>query len=311
MPSSMKTLKTCFAIVLCLSVLSACTELELASHMAKTLPIPDHSKSNGTFKVGNAYKVKGRWYKPKETYSFTQTGVASWYGPNFHGKKTANGETFDMYELTAAHKTLQLPSLLRVTNLANGKTIVVRVNDRGPFSNGRILDLSKRSAQLLGFERQGTTRVKIQLLPEESRKIARAAKSGKSTRHTEVALNQRSTSPPPQRQAQARVASNSTPAPSASRPAVITREALASPRPIAPSPNSIYVQAGSFSNPNNAQNLARALRSFGAAHVQPASINGRSLYRVRFGPMQNIYKADILLARLNDSGRANAIVIVD
>ena len=297
---------------LCLSALSACTEIELASHMAKTVPIPEHSKSNGAFKVGSAYKVKGKWYRPTETYSFTQTGMASWYGPNFHGKKTANGETFDMYELTAAHKTLQLPSLIRVTNLANGKTIIVRVNDRGPFSNGRILDLSKRSAQLLGFERQGTTRVKIELLPEESRKIARAAKNGKSTRHTEVALNQRLSTPqhsaPPQHAA-TRIASNSHPPPS--RSATIVRETLPPPRAIASSPNSIYVQAGSFSNPNNAQNLARALRSFGTAHVQPASINGHSLYRVRFGPMQNIYKADTLLARLNDSGRTNAIVVVD
>jgi rare lipoprotein A len=114
------------SLALCLTLaLGACAEVELASHVAKSTP------SQGSFKVGNPYKVEGQWYNPTETYEMTQTGIASWYGPGFHGKKTANGEIYNMNELTAAHKTLQLPSLVRVTNLDNGKSVIVRVNDRG------------------------------------------------------------------------------------------------------------------------------------------------------------------------------------
>ncbi|MEM7651444.1 MAG: RlpA-like double-psi beta-barrel domain-containing protein, partial [Pseudomonadota bacterium] len=111
-----------FTFVLSIGLLAGCAELELASHVVKQSPIPASSKTKGTFKVGNPYKIAGQTYYPRETYSFEQTGIASWYGPNFHGKKTANGEIFDMYELTAAHKTLQMPSLVRVTNLENGKS---------------------------------------------------------------------------------------------------------------------------------------------------------------------------------------------
>ena len=91
-----------------------------------------------------------------------QTGIASWYGPQFHGKRTANGEYFDQEELTAAHPTLPMPVLVRVTNLENGRSLVVRVNDRGPFVNGREIDLSRKAAELLGYDRKGTARVRVQ-----------------------------------------------------------------------------------------------------------------------------------------------------
>lgn len=118
-------------------------------------------KSAGTYKVGNPYQIAGKWYYPSDDPHYQETGTASWYGPTFHGKSTANGEQFDENDVTAAHRTLPMPSYVEVTNLENGRKLVVRVNDRGPFAKDRIIDLSRRSAQLLGVEQQGTARVHV------------------------------------------------------------------------------------------------------------------------------------------------------
>ena len=127
--------------------------------------------STGYYKIGNPYQVAGLWYYPKEDYSYKEIGVASWYGPDFHNGITANGEMYDMHALTAAHRTLPLPSVVRVTNLQNGRSLVLRVNDRGPFVNNRVIDVSMRAAQMLGFKDQGTTQVQVEILPEESKKL--------------------------------------------------------------------------------------------------------------------------------------------
>jgi len=126
------------------------------------------------YKVGQPYQVSGTWYYPHEDYSYDETGIASWYGQAFHGERTANGEIFNKDELTAAHPTLPMPSLARVTNLDNGRSIVVRINDRGPFEKGRLIDVSQRGAQLLGFEQTGTAKVRVQVLADESKAIADA-----------------------------------------------------------------------------------------------------------------------------------------
>ena len=114
-----------------------------------------------------SYKVAGKRYQPtKKIEQFSQTGKASWYGPGFHGKKTSSGERFDMNTLSAAHRTLPIPSYARVTNLSNGKSVVVRINDRGPFHGNRVMDLSKAAAKELGFIHTGTANVKVeQILP--------------------------------------------------------------------------------------------------------------------------------------------------
>ncbi len=129
------------------------------------------------YKVGKPYQINGVWYYPKVDYDYDETGIASWYGPGFHGQYTANGEVYDQNGLTAAHKTLPLPSMVRVTNLENGRSIEVRVNDRGPFSNGRIIDMTRRGAQLLGFIGPGTARVRVQVMKAESQAMAAAASS--------------------------------------------------------------------------------------------------------------------------------------
>ncbi|NBX66871.1 MAG: septal ring lytic transglycosylase RlpA family protein [Proteobacteria bacterium] len=146
--------------------------------------------SVGRFKVGKPYTINGRTYYPEENYTHTETGLASWYGPGFHGKKTANGERFDENEFTAAHKTLQLPSLVRVTNLDNGRSVVVRVTDRGPFHGNRIIDVSKGAAEALDFRRAGTARVMIQVLGPESQALAEAARRKIDTRGAEIAVNE-------------------------------------------------------------------------------------------------------------------------
>ena len=131
----------------------------------------------GHFKVGKPYEIDGTTYVPQEDYSYDETGIASWYGPGFHGRYTANGEVYDQTQLTGAHRTLPMPSLVRVTNLDNGKSIVVRVNDRGPFARSRIMDMSSRAADLLDFKRAGTAKVRVQILAEESQAIAQAARA--------------------------------------------------------------------------------------------------------------------------------------
>ena len=118
--------------------------------------------TKGTYKVGSSYQINGVWYYPQDDPNYDQTGIASWYGDPFHGRKTANGETFDKNLITAAHPTLPMPTIARVTNLENGRSIIVRINDRGPFAKGRIIDLSQKSAQLLGFEQAGVAKVRVQ-----------------------------------------------------------------------------------------------------------------------------------------------------
>ncbi|MDQ6990021.1 MAG: septal ring lytic transglycosylase RlpA family protein [Mariprofundaceae bacterium] len=123
------------------------------------------SSTSGYVKKGNPYQIAGKWYYPLDSGAFyDEEGMASWYGEKFHGRKTANGEKYDMYAMTAAHTVLPMPSMVLVTNLENGKQVKLRVNDRGPFVKSRLIDLSYAAAKALGFAEQGTTRVRVQTL---------------------------------------------------------------------------------------------------------------------------------------------------
>lgn len=140
-------------------------------------PVPqsskrDYSQMDPRYKVGKPYQIKGRWYYPCENFDYEEVGVASWYGPGFHGKKTANGERYNMHGMTAAHRTLPLPSMIEVTNLANGRKAVLKVTDRGPYAKDRIIDISKAGAKHLGFIGNGTAQVRVRILKEESLKLA-------------------------------------------------------------------------------------------------------------------------------------------
>jgi rare lipoprotein A len=139
-------------------------------------------KGGGRYQVGKPYKVAGKWYHPKEEPGYDKVGVASWYGPNFHGRLTANGEIFDQNALSAAHPTLPLPSYVRVTNVANGQSTLVRVNDRGPFAHGRMIDLSSKTADVLGIKQAGTAKVRVQY-------VGKAPLNGDDTRFLVASIN--------------------------------------------------------------------------------------------------------------------------
>jgi rare lipoprotein A (peptidoglycan hydrolase) len=131
----------------------------------------DDGKYTGRYKVGKPYKIRNITYEPKKYDNFEEVGTASWYGDAFHGKQTANGEIYHMGDMTAAHPTLPLPSMVKVTNLGNNKTVIVRVNDRGPFAKNRIIDLSQRAARELDYKNKGTANVKVELLPKETEEL--------------------------------------------------------------------------------------------------------------------------------------------
>lgn len=322
-------------LILVTLLLGACTEVEFASHVTKNAlnGPPKTPSQQGDFKIGTPYNIQGKTYYPKESYDLVETGIASWYGPGFHGKRTANGEVFDTGELTAAHRTLQMPSLVRVTNLENGRSVIVRVNDRGPFSKGRVIDVSERAASLLDFKRQGTAKVRLEVLPQESLRIAEMAKQGQSTKGTEIAINQgRVIAPAAQPTATYQTASyeeggttqigNLTVTSVAAEPlAPVQVQGHAAPdgrfmpdpivtqRPVAPS--SIYVQAGSFTLYENAQRLSQTLSSIGITTIQDAMVNGQKFYRVRVGPLATVPTADATLGKVIAMGNNNAIIVVD
>jgi rare lipoprotein A len=152
-------------------------------------PIP---KGGGVYRVGKPYVVAGQLFIPEENRGYHAVGVASWYGEDFHGRATANGEVFDMNAISAAHPTLPMPCYARVTNFANGRSVIVRVNDRGPFHGNRVIDVSVRAAQLLGFHQVGLARVRVDY-------VGQAPLEGEDERTLLATLRQGAPAPSPSR----------------------------------------------------------------------------------------------------------------
>ncbi|MDR1026364.1 MAG: septal ring lytic transglycosylase RlpA family protein [Lactobacillus sp.] len=248
----------------------------------------------GTYKIGKPYTILGQYYIPQEDYNYSEIGTASWYGKDFHAKKTANGEDYDMNTLTAAHRTLPMPSIVKVTNLENGRSLVLRVNDRGPFAKNRIIDISKRGAQLLGFQEQGTAKVKVEILAKESKALKNALLG--------IADDTTSTS----------TYSSQTYEEDVDRRYLIGAQAYVSQASTVSSTSTnkgIYVQAGSFTNPDTANDMSTKLKSVGSNFITPVSIAGRQYYRVRFGPFSSESEAQSMLNKVLDFGVYNAKVI--
>lgn len=297
--------------------LGACSEARLAMHATKVGN--DASALPGVYKVGNPYQINGIWYYPAEDYTYDETGIASWYGPGFHQKSTANGETFDQNDVTAAHRTLPMPSLVRVTNLDNGRVLVVRVNDRGPYAQGRILDLSRRSAQLLGFEGKGTAHVRVQVLPEESRQLAAAYAGQSANKGTQVAAAPRESvsaqslegapaSAPPKTVTTA----STQPAKSSAITSAPLPDLKAQPvQQVAPRSTNMFIQAGSFARYDNAQRLSARLSTVGQASITQVNIGQQPMFRVRIGPIASLDDADRMLDQIVRSGAPDARLIVD
>lgn len=154
---SMKLLRTAVLFGLSGLFLASCGILPERIHGDGSRPVAKQ-------KIGRPYKINGVWYRPARQPGYDQVGIASWYGSNFHGKPTANGEIYDMEKMTAAHTTLPLPSYVEVTNLSNGAKRIIRINDRGPFVDGRLIDLSRAAARELDFLNQGLARVRVRLI---------------------------------------------------------------------------------------------------------------------------------------------------
>lgn len=283
------------ALLVALPLLTGgCTELRLGTHFAKTMadtPAPYSAPAvTGPRKIGQPYTVLGKTYYPmSSSEGYTEKGIASWYGKEFHGKPTANGEVYNMYDITAAHPTLPIPTYVRVTNLENGRSLVVRVNDRGPFLRSRVIDLSLRSAQLLGMDHKGTAAVLLEALPTDGSRLVRSKQVDERIRQVEQA--QETT------RLTERVSGIEANVPSTEAPQV---------------PVDIYVQTGSFSSRENAVKQSQEIAAiFNNARVQEASINGKTFYRVRVGPLANVDIADEVLARLVQNKYDNAIITVD
>jgi len=239
----------------------------------------------GYRKTGKPYRIAGRTYYPLESArGYDETGVASWYGRDFHGKLTANGERYDMHALSAAHKTLPLPTLVRVTNLENGRSMVVRVNDRGPFVKNRVIDLSYAAAKALGYDQKGTTRVRVQALDGSNS----SASYRQPTRAPVQTRPVRPAAPPAPILASRKVATGSPPIPG------------------------MYIQLGAFGQSTNADRLRSTLAAdYPSVGVQPFWNNQQRLYRVRIGPYANVKEIESIVLDLGQKGYANAIVVIE
>lgn len=302
---------------LILAVLAAgCATPEAVQTPSVTVP-----PNSGVYRIGNPYQIGGTWYYPREQPDYDETGIASWYGPGFYNNLTADGEMFTSQDLTAAHKTLPMPVNVRVTNLENGQSLVVRVNDRGPFAQGRIIDVSERAARLLGFYEKGTARVRVQYVaradlptgrpqpfgagtPESVQNSIPAAPSGTVESGTLAPVAGVKQAPPQQ------VAS----APQVQTPTIGSADAGALPSgqvtkvPVPPVTH-LYIQIGAFSNYQNAARLAARIGP--EMKITPIQRAGQTLYRVRSGPFASTDEADAALNSVINRGAADAHITVD
>jgi len=243
--------------------------------------------TGGIKKTGNPYRIAGQWYTPMKTEGrYDKAGVASWYGKKFHGLRTANGEIYDMHSLSAAHKILPLPTIMRVTNLENGRSVIVRVNDRGPFVKDRLIDLSYAAATVLGFTKQGTAHVRVQSLEitpsptQETLIIGTTLKAADKANTITI-----------------------------SNPALLT--VRPAPPTAAPAGN-IFVQLGAFGSKDNATRLQITLKAnFSTAHVVTIKIAEKTLYRVRIGPFADMARIEQTVLSLRQQGFKQPMVIIE
>jgi rare lipoprotein A len=285
----------------------------------------------GGYKVGAPYQVAGIWYVPKDDPKYDQTGVASWYGDAFHLKATANGEVFDMNAVSAAHTTLPLPSMVEVTNLDNGRKLVVRVNDRGPFVGNRIIDLSREAARQLGVERAGLAKVRVRYVGQApltgpdagvryaaNRPLATRMAAGPAPgpRPDPVMALASSEAPPPMRTAPAAAGAITTQdLPPLTGPHISAAPiAGPGPAPVVPSEtgaavSALRVQAGAFSSEINAQRAVSALAQTGRASIEPMQRDGATYYRVTLPAPADEDAAYALRDRVAEIGFADARVV--
>jgi rare lipoprotein A len=263
----------------------------------------------GIYKLGQPYQIAGRWYHPEFDPAYDRIGVASWYGAEFDGRPTANGEVFDLSQLSAAHPTMPLPSLVRVTNLDNGRQLELRVNDRGPFVGDRIIDLSQAAARELGFEREGTVPVRVQFLrladgargmpPGPNVATVPPPRTG-PTPLVQLAEHDRSMPPAPSARSAPPAQPPTRPQPTGSTPLV----------QLASVPDGIcrdrFIQLAAFAEPARAVRLSGRLRPVAPAPVRVERSKADGFTRVWLGPIGDAGEADQLLGQLREAGYGRA-----
>ena len=303
------------SIALGLLALAGCSEVKLALHVVKKLsletqetePLPPSAEGDG-YKLGQPYEIEHVWYFPSYDSNYDRTGTASWYGHPFHGRATANGEHYDMNEVSAAHPTLPLPSRVRVTNLENGRQLVLRVNDRGPFIDGRLIDVSRRAAQLLGFHRKGLAEVRVEYLGLDhiQNDVPWPVDSPKTLLLAEGA---------PADAVKPRQPESST-ATVALPPAKPVRTAAVRPTRVKDRGTSgggqsrgLLVEAAVLEGRDDADRLGVIVGTFGAVAVEAERRGGRMVYAVRIGPVASNGEAATILAQLNRAGLTDSHII--
>ena len=247
------------------------------------------------YKVGNPYKINGKWYYPAVDYQYDEVGIASWYGPGFHGKSTANGEVFDQDKITAAHRTLPMPSIVKVTNLENGLVLdKVRINDRGPFARNRIIDLSKKAAEELGFIKNGVAKVRVEILEDESRKyVSTDQKNNYVAEAAEVT----------------EISKKNLLSSSELKDKVVEKKTEESLENSILTNKELLIQVGAFTDHRNAKTLTEKLSEF-KAYINRVFINNKYLYRVRIGPIYNLDLANDMKRKLFELGYTSSHLVM-
>lgn len=293
--------KYIYTTVLSAFLLSACSSNGPLVHSVGEYE-GSNNQNKGIYLVEEPYEIKGVWYFPAEQYDYSEQGLASWYIPSGAPSFTTNGEVYDANIPTARHKTLPLPSIVKITNLENNKTVIARVNDRGPMVNNRLIDVSQFAAKKLGMPTSGTVMVRVEVLEEES-------KQAKEQLLTQDLIYQ-----PPQ--------SNKKDAPKATaelalvKPSTMSQEAttleikdIENQRPVViAKAGDTNIALGSFSNAQNAENLRKNLSQRYPAYVEKVNRNGRVLHVVKVGPYPKSQATDVL-KQLKSAGYKDAYLV--
>ena len=293
-------------ILLILFFFQGCTSsVEVAANIGKKYFVPKKKitlEPKPIYKIGKKYSIKNKYYFPKKNLHYDKTGIASWYGPKFHGKLTANGEIYNQDALTAAHKTLPIPSAVRVTNLKNNKSVILRINDRGPFVNDRIIDLSSRAADMLDLKKKGTGLVRVTILKEKSIILEKLAKNGSFPEITDLPKSE-------------------VPKVNVPKITAVKIEGSKNVNTIKKKINydlknlkkeySIYIKLASFSSSESANLMKEKLSFLEKVKIYKINRSNQVFYQVKAGPFLSVEKVDELHSLLLKKGMQGAKIIIE
>ncbi|MDC0093970.1 septal ring lytic transglycosylase RlpA family protein [Alphaproteobacteria bacterium] len=286
-------------------LLQSCTSgIEVAANLGKKYLIPKENNATSQrpiFKIGNKYKIRGKYYFPNKDLYYNETGIASWYGPKFHGKITANGEIYDQNAFTAAHRTLPLPSAVKVTNLQNNISVVLRINDRGPFVNDRIIDLSSKAADILDLKKNGTGLVRVTIMKNESEILENLAKRGYFPEIKDLPK---------------------TDFPKVNVPKVTNVKVIGSKKKKSYNKINydlknlnndfkIFIKLASFNSFKSAKLMKEKLSYVENVNIYKTKVSNKVIYQVKAGPFLNVKKVDKLHSLLLERGMQGAKIVIE